>query len=126
MTVAYTLYGDCNLDGSVDGYDLGKLLANYGTTSGMTWAQGDFNYDGAVDGYDLGKLLANYGTKLAASMGGSIDAASYPHLDAEAIQLLFAAGFNVVPEPSSIVLLATLAVSAGLWIAARRRHNRGL
>jgi hypothetical protein len=44
----------------VDVGDLGILAANYGKTSGATWAQGDFNNDGAVDVGDLGILAADY------------------------------------------------------------------
>jgi hypothetical protein len=62
----YTFYrpisGDANKDRAVDVGDLGILAANYGTTSGATWAKGDFNCDGAVDVGDLGILAANYGT----------------------------------------------------------------
>jgi formylglycine-generating enzyme required for sulfatase activity len=61
------LRGDANGDGMVDVGDLGILAANYGMTSGATWAQGDFNNDGAVDVGDLGILAANYGTGNATS-----------------------------------------------------------
>jgi formylglycine-generating enzyme required for sulfatase activity len=54
--------GDANGDKMVDVGDLGILAANYGATSGATWAMGDFNGDGAVDVGDLGILAANYGT----------------------------------------------------------------
>jgi hypothetical protein len=53
--------GDANGDGLVDVGDLGILAANYGKSSGATWAQGDFNNDGKVDVGDLGILAANYG-----------------------------------------------------------------
>jgi hypothetical protein len=53
--------GDANWDEAVNIGDLGILAANYGTTSGATWAKGDFNGDGAVDVGDLGILAANYG-----------------------------------------------------------------
>ena len=51
------LPGDANQDGTVDGYDLIKLLANY-NQSGKTWADGDLNGDGTVDGYDLASCWA--------------------------------------------------------------------
>jgi hypothetical protein len=53
--------GDANRDGSVDVGDLGILAANYGKSSGATWAMADFNGDEAVDVGDLGILAANYG-----------------------------------------------------------------
>ncbi len=52
LTVMYTLCGDANLDGTVNGADLNTVLSNYNKT-GMYWAQGDFNYDGTVNGADL-------------------------------------------------------------------------
>ncbi len=63
VMLAYTLYGDVNLDGVVNLSDLGVLGDNYGHT-GMTWQQGDFNYDGVVNLSDLGYLGDNYGHAL--------------------------------------------------------------
>jgi hypothetical protein len=65
--------GDANGDGAVDVGDLGILAANYGVTSGATWAQGDFNGDGAVDVGDLGILAANYGTGSSSSSSFEAD-----------------------------------------------------
>jgi hypothetical protein len=48
--------GDLNGDGSVDGIDLGLLLAAWGASG-----PADLNLDGAVDGVDLGTLLAGWG-----------------------------------------------------------------
>ena len=65
----YTLYGDANLDGSVNGADLNVVLSNYNQT-GMTWSQGDFNYDGTVNGADLNTVLSNYNQSL--SVGAAV------------------------------------------------------
>lgn len=46
-------------DHAIDGQDLGVLLSQWGTDTGMTIA--DLNSDGAVDGLDLGLLLAAWG-----------------------------------------------------------------
>ena len=59
MTVKYTLYGDADLNGTVNGADLNTVLSNYNQT-GMTWCQGDFNGDGTVNGADLNTVLSNY------------------------------------------------------------------
>ena len=59
LTVMYTLCGDANLDGVVNGADLNTVLSNYNKT-GMYWSQGDFNYDGTVNGADLNMVLSNY------------------------------------------------------------------
>jgi autotransporter-associated beta strand protein len=79
VTVAYTLYGDANLDYAVDGTDLNAVLSNYNST-GAIWSQGDFNYDGTVDGADLNVVLSNYNQHL--SLGAA------------------------VPEPSTLLLAA--------------------
>jgi len=54
--------GDLDGDHDIDLADLAGLLANYGTTSGMTPADGDLDLDGDVDIADLAALLAVYGT----------------------------------------------------------------
>ncbi|MBU3684613.1 MAG: hypothetical protein FGM39_11495 [Phycisphaerales bacterium] len=51
-------YGDLNLDGVIDGLDLGGLLALWGAQNPP---YGDLNGDGWVDGNDLGLLLARWG-----------------------------------------------------------------
>jgi hypothetical protein len=60
--------GDANGDGAVNVSDLSLLAANYGTTSGATWAMGDFTGDGAVNVSDLSLLAANYGTGSTSTM----------------------------------------------------------
>jgi hypothetical protein len=47
---------DINLDGRVDGADLGLLLSAWGTAS----AAADINQSGTVDGEDLGALLGSW------------------------------------------------------------------
>ena len=98
------LPGDANLDGVVDGGDLSILGANW-LGAGKTWGQGDFNDDGTVNGGDLSILGANWLT--GAGAGSSFGEAM--------------AGFNVVPEPGTIALLAIAAscLSLGFW----RRRN---
>ena len=65
---AFRLYGqvaclgDLNGDGHIDLSDLGILLANYGLSGGMGYADGDLDGDGDVDLADLTALLAVYGT----------------------------------------------------------------
>ena len=76
ILVAYTYYGDANLDGLVDGTDF--ALADNGFNFGLSgWRNGDFNYDGQINGADYSILDNGYhfqGGPLAAPAGGPIAA----------------------------------------------------
>jgi autotransporter-associated beta strand protein len=51
VLVAYTYYGDANLDGKVDATDYSRIDNGY--LAHLTgWFNGDFNYDGAINGSD--------------------------------------------------------------------------
>jgi hypothetical protein len=114
LEVKYTLNGDTNLDGVVNGTDFGILAANFGRQV-SAWDQGDFNYDGVVDGTDFGLLAANFGQQ---ANGGSVElpASDYAALDA------FAAANGLladVPEPATLGLL--LLVTMG-FVGSRGRR----
>ena len=115
IEIAYTLYGDANLDDVVNGTDFGILAANFGKqVSG--WDKGDFNYDGVVNGSDFGLLAANFGQQ-ASGASVSLPASDWAALDA------FAASNGLmadVPEPASAGLL----LMAGMGVLARRRRSR--
>jgi hypothetical protein len=51
--------GDLTLDGTVNGADLGILLAAWGPCSGS--CASDLNRDGVVNGADLGAMLSQWG-----------------------------------------------------------------
>jgi hypothetical protein len=67
IEVKYTLSGDANLDGLVNGSDFNVLSANF-NQSITGWDQGDFNYDGLVNASDFNDLSANFnqGVNIAA------------------------------------------------------------
>jgi fibronectin-binding autotransporter adhesin len=119
VTVKVVLYGDATLDGTVNIYDLGQVLANYNKSG--TWATGDFNYDGTVNIYDLGTVLANYNRSLSLSEV-CVSPADYSGLDGQGVAALQAAGVNVVPEPATLALLTTGAI--GLLAYTWRRRSR--
>ena len=111
IEVMYTLLGDANLDGSVNGSDFAILATNFNkAVSG--WDQGDFNYDGAANGADFALLASNFnkGASQAADLAAVESFASSNGLMAN------------VPEPASASLLTLGAISA---LARRRRKQSG-
>jgi hypothetical protein len=68
IEVKFTLYGDANLDGLVNGDDFTILTGNLGK-SAPAWDKADFNYDGLVTGDDFTLLTDNLGK---AANGASI------------------------------------------------------
>jgi autotransporter-associated beta strand protein len=98
VTVKSTLFGDADINGTVNGADLNAVLSNYNTTvtAGRDgWQSGDFNHDGTVNGADLNTVLSNYNQSLSVT--------------------------SAVPEPSALLLAA--AGLAGLWAYALRKQK---
>jgi hypothetical protein len=65
VLVKYTLTGDTNLDGSVNGTDYNKVLNNFDDLTNQTWTSGDFTYVGAVNGADYNAVTNNFDANLA-------------------------------------------------------------
>jgi hypothetical protein len=63
VLVRYTLYGDADLNRSVDTIDFNLLAANF-SLSGKRWNQGDFDYNGSVDTIDFNLLASSFGKSL--------------------------------------------------------------
>jgi hypothetical protein len=87
------LLGDANDDGVVNDKDASILGAHWHMQSGATWADGDFNKDQKVDDRDAAIMAAHW--------------------------LETSGGEGSVPEPSTLVLLAGLALGA---VIVRRRR----
>jgi autotransporter-associated beta strand protein len=114
LEVAYTLYGDTNLDGTVNSIDFGNLAANFGK-SGKVWDQGDFDYNGTINSVDFGLLASNFG-KSAGSNADLATSADWAALDA------FASAnglMSEVPEPTAAGML--MAITAGICLRRRRK-----
>ena len=110
----YTLLGDANLDGKVNGIDFNLMATNFNQAVTDGWDKGDFNYDGKVNGIDFNLLASNFNQLASQSDSSAADVAA---LDA------FAAANGIsltsVPEPASAGLL----LAAGLGVLGRRRRS---
>jgi hypothetical protein len=101
VLIAYTRFGDSNLDEQVNLTDFNRLAANFGSSNAF-WNMGDLSYDGLVNLTDFNLLAGNFG--LSASPGGPT-AQDWSNLA------------SVVPESC----LAGVLSAAGLLLR-RRRH----
>ncbi len=113
IEVKYTLLGDANLDGTVNGSDFSILATNFGTGA-TNWDQGNFLYESSVNGSDFAALAANFGQ--GDSGAATVSAGDVAALDA------FAAANGLladVPEPAAAMILISTTVGALL----RRRRN---
>jgi hypothetical protein len=111
IEVKYTLYGDANLDGVVNGIDFTILIGHLGKVT-KGWDQGDFTYAGAVGGIDFTLLVGHLGR---ADNGAAIE---IPAADMTAIDAFAAANGLMadVPEPGA----GALCFAIGTGLLARR------
>jgi autotransporter-associated beta strand protein len=114
IEIMYTLLGDANLDGKVNGTDFNLLATNFNQAVTNGWDKGDFNYDGKVNSNDFVLLAANFNQVASQSAVSAADLA--------ALQSFAAAnGITLpnVPEPASMGLSALAGISL-----LRRRQRR--
>jgi hypothetical protein len=102
IEIKYTLLGDANLDGLVNGSDFNILAANF-NQSITGWDQGDFNYDGLVNAADFNVLAANFNQGVS---GADVSPGDVAALDAFAVANGLPLPTSSVPEPATTGLLA--------------------
>jgi hypothetical protein len=73
ILIRRALYGDTDLNGSVDLADFNRLASNFGV-AGTSWARGDFTYDNSTTLADFNLLAGNFGLSLAAGARGGVPA----------------------------------------------------
>jgi hypothetical protein len=115
IEIKYTLLGDANLDGVVNGSDFSILAANFGTGA-SNWDRGNFLYTSSVNGSDFAALAANFGQgdSGAATPGSASDRAAL-----DAFALANGLPLAVVPEPAALALVSF----CGVGLNARRRRG---
>jgi autotransporter-associated beta strand protein len=101
VLIRYTLYGDANLDGTVNSTDFAAIASHFNQSSN-TWPDGDFNYDGRVNALDFNALAANFASTEAS-----------PSMESAMLG-------SIVPEPGiSAVIIAELST-----LGIRHRRTR--
>jgi hypothetical protein len=107
ILMAFTRTADANLDGVVDDNDVTIVSATYAPgVANPHWALGDFDYNGFVDDDDVTLLGAFYNPAAPPLVAPVPDATGQ---------------IAAVPEPSSVMLLASAALGAIALLARRRR-----
>ncbi len=121
IELKYTLLGDANLDGNVNGTDFSIVSADFGTGD-TNWDQGNFLYTSSVNGSDFSALSANFGNGDSGA-DVSVTKADIAALDAFAMaNNLPIPTIGAVPEPGTAVLFG----GSVLGLLSRRRKRVGL
>jgi hypothetical protein len=117
IEIKYTLLGDANLDGFVNGSDFSILAANFGL--GYTnWDQGNFLFTPTINGADFSALAANFGQGDSGA-DVAVSQADIAALDAFAVANdLAIPAVRAVPEPTTAAMIV-----AGITVLARRRRG---
>jgi autotransporter-associated beta strand protein len=119
IEIKYTLLGDANLDGIVNGSDFSILAANFGQGA-TNWDQGNFLFGSSVNGSDFSALAANFGQGDSGA-AVAVSPADIAALDAFAVaNNLPLPTISVVPEPA----IGAMMLSGAFLVLPRRRRRR--
>jgi hypothetical protein len=126
VLVRMTYYGDGNLDGVVNRFDVTALSQGYSGLAGYVgWSDGDYNYDGQINKNDVSLLAASYVFQ-GAPLGDAITPgqAQYmlaldPDMPANVQAEFDAIADGQTPEPASFAVLCV----AGVGLLGRRRRT---
>jgi autotransporter-associated beta strand protein len=113
IEIKYTLLGDANLDGKVNGSDFTLMAANFNDSVTNGWDKGDFNYSNTVNGDDFVLLADNFNDFASQS-----DVAAADLLAVDSFAAANGISLTSVPEPASLGIGA-----AAVLLFARRRRR---
>jgi autotransporter-associated beta strand protein len=71
VSIAYTFFGDSNLDGMVTSADFVPIALNFNNAT-QKWTDADFNYDDVVNALDFNAFVTNFGSALPAPVPASL------------------------------------------------------
>src|ERR1019366_7023690 len=113
VLVKYTLYGDADLNGVLDGADYQQIDNGFGNHSLSGWSNGDFNYDGAVDGSDFSLIDNAFNQETAGAaplvlVGGAATVITTPSAKVSG---------RVFATAAPIIAMAQAAVIENVWSA---------
>jgi hypothetical protein len=98
IEILYTLLGDANLDGNVNGSDFTIMAKKFNQAVPNGWDKGDFNYDGAVNGTDFTLLAKNFNQ--AAQIGAVVPAVAQATASVASATLTSPASAPAVVSPT--------------------------
>ena len=124
ILVRYTLWGDADLSGVIDGTDYALLEQTYAGNLPLmgAWVGGDFAYSGGPDGTSFAIIELNYAAEqldLTPVLPDPVSGYAQMLADGSAA----ATSVQVVPEPTTLALLAIGGV-VGLASGAIRRRRQ--